>query len=70
MPVLWKKGTVHKGLVIVLSLVPGKPRRKFVSSRDTRDLYKIVMDVKLELCDWSDVLGLDDPEECVRVLNN
>ena len=70
MPVLWKKGTVHKGLVIVLSLVPSKPRRKFVSSRDTRDLYKIVMDVKLELCDWSDILGLDDPEECVRVLNN
>ena len=70
MPVLWKKGTVHKGLVIALSLVPSKPRRKFVSSRDTRDLYKIVMDVKLELCDWSDILGLDDPEECVRVLNN
>ena len=27
------------------------------------------MNVKLELCDWSDTLGLDDPEECVRVLN-
>ena len=28
------------------------------------------MNVKLELCDWSDILGLDDPEECVRVLND
>ena len=70
MPVLWKKGIVHKGLVIVLSLVPGKSSKKFVSSRDTRDLYKNAMDVRLELCDWSDILGLDDPEECARVLNN
>ena len=28
------------------------------------------MDVKLEPCDWSDILGLGHPEECVRVLND
>ena len=24
----------------------------------------------LERCDWSDILGLDDDEVCVRVLND
>ena len=64
---LCKKGTVHKGLVrsnhlvvIVPPLAPGRPSKKFVSFRDTRDPRKIAMDVKLELCDWSDILGLDD----------
>ena len=66
-PFLWKKGTVHKGLVrsnhlvvIVPPLVPGRPSKKFVSFRDTRDPRKIAVEVKLELCDWSDILGLDD----------
>ena len=52
---LCKKGKVHKGLVRSNHLVV-----KFVSFRDTRDLHKIAMEVKLELCDWSDILGLDD----------
>ena len=52
---LCKKGTVHKGLVRSNHLVV-----KFVSFRDSCDLHKIAMEVKLELCDWSDILGLDD----------
>lgn len=68
---------MHKGLVrsdhlavTVSPLVPAKPSGKFVSFRDPRDHCKIVMDRKLELCNWTDIIDLDDPEECVRALND
>ena len=41
-----------------------------MSFRDTRDHHKIHMDTKLGLWDWTNKLNFDDPEECVKVLEN
>ena len=59
-PFLWKLGSPMKGLVrsdhvaiIVHPSTPGKPIRKKVSFRDTREHFKIAMDLGLEGYDWS-----------------
>ena len=76
-PFLWNEGRLHKGLVrsdhlvvTVLPLAPAKPRRKYVSFRDTRDHQKIDMDTKLGLWDWTTKLNFDNPQECVKALMN
>lgn len=75
-PFLWKSASVHQGLVrsdhlavVVSPSISAKPNRKRVTVRDTREHCKIDMDRRLEFHDWSIFDTIDDPADCVQLLN-
>ena len=76
-PHLWRQPKVFKGLVrsdhmaiMVSPVTLSKPERKNVYFRDVRDHHKLLMEQRLNECDWSRVYSSTDANEAALLLND